>query len=411
MSELKTLPLSKAFWFQEGPGVRKWQFTSSGVKLLNVANIEKSGNLNLEKTDRHLDEAEVASKYSHFLVDAGDLVIASSGISFDEDGLLRTRGAFVEEVHLPLCLNTSTIRFKAQEGVSDLRFLRLWLDSQEFRVQITKLVTGSAQQNFGPSHLKALQITLPPIAHQKRIAAILDQAKALRSYRREAIGLLDELGRSVFLEMFGDPVTNPKGWNKVPFSELLSAIESGKSPNCLDRPAIEGEWGVLKLGAVTWCEYNPLENKALPPQEKTDPTYEVKVGDLLFTRKNTYDLVAACVLVRNTPTRLLLPDLIFRFCLKPDALIDSCFLHQLLIEPRKRREMQKLASGSSSSMPNISKAKLQTVLIEVPPLPLQQQFAQRIAAIEALKATQREAIVQLDRLFASLQHRAFRGEL
>ena len=125
-----TLPLTEAFWFQEGPGVRNWQFTTSGIKLLNVANIEKGGMLNLEKTDRHLNETEVAKKYSHFLVDAGDLVIASSGISFDDDGLLRTRGAFVRAEQLPLCLNTSTIRFKAIDGVSDLRFLRLWLNGQ-----------------------------------------------------------------------------------------------------------------------------------------------------------------------------------------------------------------------------------------------------------------------------------------
>src|SRR5437879_812655 len=107
----KTIPLEDAFWFQEGPGVRKWQFENAGIKLLNVGNITKFGTLDLSKTDRHLSETEVAERYSHFLVDEGDLVIASSGISFDTDGLLRTRGAFVSKEHLPLCLNTSTIRF------------------------------------------------------------------------------------------------------------------------------------------------------------------------------------------------------------------------------------------------------------------------------------------------------------
>ncbi len=109
--------LGNFFWFQEGPGVRKWQFKDTGVKLLNVANIEKNRKLNLDKTNRHLDSEEARGKYSHFLADAGDLVIASSGISFDDDGMLRTRGAFVEERHLPLCLNTSTIRFKAKPDV------------------------------------------------------------------------------------------------------------------------------------------------------------------------------------------------------------------------------------------------------------------------------------------------------
>ncbi len=223
------LPLSEAFGFQEGPGVRKWQFTNLGIKLLNVGNIEKEGTLNLTKTDRHLSEEEVAKKYSHFLVDAGDLVIASSGISFDDDGLLRTRGAFVEKHQLPLCLNTSTIRFKAIERVSDLCFLRFWLNGREFRSQITKLVTGTAQQNFGPSHLKAIKITLPPLEEQKRIAEVLDRAEELRSKRREAIAQLDTLTQAIFIEMFGDPVTNPKGWTVTPLSNLVSEFRYGSS--------------------------------------------------------------------------------------------------------------------------------------------------------------------------------------
>jgi type I restriction enzyme S subunit len=194
------------------------------VKLLNVANIEKGGTLNLAKTDRHLDSSEVAKKYSHFLINEGDLVIASSGISFDNDGLLRTRGAFVERQHLPLCLNTSTIRFKPIDGVSDLRFLRHWIDSLNFRVQISKLVTGSAQQNFGPSHLKETKIPLPPLAEQKRIAAILDAADALRTKRREALGQLDALLQSTFITFFGDPVENPMGWEMAAMGSQLKVI-------------------------------------------------------------------------------------------------------------------------------------------------------------------------------------------
>ncbi len=158
--------LSDAFWFQEGPGVRKWQFTDAGVKLLNVGNIGQGGALDLAKTSRYISDEEAAGKYAHFLVDAGDYVIASSGISFQPDGFLATRGAFVEDHHLPLCMNTSTIRFKAIPGLSTLSYLDGWLQSKEFRSQITRLVTGSAQQNFGPSHLRQVEITLPSIATQ-----------------------------------------------------------------------------------------------------------------------------------------------------------------------------------------------------------------------------------------------------
>ena len=180
----KSVPLSDAFWFQEGPGVRNWQFKTSGIKLLNVGNITKEGTIDLDKTDKHISLDEAQGKYRHFLADEGDLVIASSGISFDEDGMLRTRGAFIEKKHLPLCLNTSTIRFKAIEGISDLNFFKFWLDSFEFRDQVSRLVTGSAQQNFGPSHLKVINISLPPLDEQKRIASLLGRADRLRQLRR-----------------------------------------------------------------------------------------------------------------------------------------------------------------------------------------------------------------------------------
>lgn len=217
------------FMFQEGPGVRNWQFTETGIKLLNVANIEKTGFLNLAKTSRHLSFEEVESKYKHFLCDAGDLVIASSGISFDSDGYLRTRGVFIENEHLPLCLNTSTIRFKSKNNNS-LFFLKHWLQSTEFRKQITRLVTGSAQQNFGPSHLKQIKIKIPPISEQKRIAAILDKADEIRRKREQAITKLEQLAQSIFVEMFGDPVTNEKGWEIVELGKYSEKMGSGSTP-------------------------------------------------------------------------------------------------------------------------------------------------------------------------------------
>lgn len=270
---------------------------------------------------------------------------------------------------------------------------------------------GSATNYIRMGNFESYKIPIPPPNEQKQIAEILDRAEELRSKRREAIAQLDTLTQAIFLEMFGDPVSNLKGWKRLPFAELLINIDSGWSPVCLDRPVSGEEWGVLKLGAVTWCEYNSTENKALPLGVKPNPALEVKTGDLLFTRKNTYELVGACAIVRETPPRLLMSDLIFRFRLRADAAVNPYFLHQLLIYPTKRRNIQKLAGGSASSMPNISKAKLQTTLIELPPLNLQEEFARRVEAVEKLKAAHRASLSELDALFASLQHRAFRGEL
>jgi type I restriction enzyme S subunit len=256
-----------------------------------------------------------------------------------------------------------------------------------------------------------LAVPLPPLPEQRRIAAILDQADALRAKLREALAQLDSLTQSIFIEMFGNPVRNPKGWQRIALGELLSAIDSGWSPVCLDRPVLNGEWGVLKLGAITSCSYDSTANKALPDGVTPDPSIEVKPGDLLFSRKNTYELVAACAYVEQTMPRLMMSDLIFRLQVDDETRLAKHYLHALLTNAAKRQEVQKLAGGSSGSMPNVSKARLRGLLIELPPIDLQQTFATRIQAVESLKATHRAARAELDALFASLQHRAFAGQL
>ena len=365
------------------------------VPRLMVADLTRDGKIVSARID---SLTQLGAKQSR-LMQQGDVVIAVSGAP----GLpaILAHEACIHDGFVGL-RNLDLKRICPNFLYSYLTFIKITNNSQ---------AVGAIFKNLTTDQIKKIDIPELPLEEQQRIADVLDRAEELRSKRREAIAQLDTLTQAIFIEMFGDPVVNPKGWKRLPFAELLTNIDSGWSPICLDRPVSGEEWGVLKLGAVTRCEYNPAENKALPLGINPYPDLEVKTGDLLFTRKNTYELVAACALVRATPSRLLMSDLIFRFRLRPDAVVNPCFLHQLLIYPTKRRDIQKLAGGSASSMPNISKAKLQTTLIEVPPLDLQCKFARRVEAVEKLKAAHRASLSELDALFASLQHRAFRGEL
>src|SRR3989344_8899040 len=127
--EVKLLP--EVSWFQEGPGVRTSQFNHSGVKLLNGTNIYK-GKLLLDNTNRFISEFEAFGPYSHFLVDEGDIVIASSGITIDK---FEEKIAFVKKTHLPLCMNTSTIRFKVHSDMLHPLFLYYFLMSKNFKTQ------------------------------------------------------------------------------------------------------------------------------------------------------------------------------------------------------------------------------------------------------------------------------------
>ena len=125
----KHIPISEELFFQEGPGVRNTQYTTSGVKLLNVANLV-DGKVDLSTSDRYISEDEAYGKYKHFLVDDGDFIIASSGIKVE---YFDKKMGFISADQLPLCMNTSTIRFKVLHPEKlNIRYFMYYLKSNSY---------------------------------------------------------------------------------------------------------------------------------------------------------------------------------------------------------------------------------------------------------------------------------------
>ena len=276
---------------------------------------------------------------------------------------------------------------------------------------LRKTATGATIPHINRKALESIPLPKIELNDQLRIAHLLGKVEGLIAQRKQHLQQLDDLLKSVFLEMFGDPVRNEKGWEKKPFSDLLSDIESGKSPKCEARPATDEEWGVLKLGAVTRCVFDATENKALPTGTAPTVKHEVKAGDLLFSRKNTYELVAACAYVYETRPRLLMPDLIFRFVFREDAEINPIFIWKLLTNDSQRKAIQSFAAGAAGSMPNISKANLKTAKLSIPPIDLQNQFATIVEKVEVLKSRYQQSLNDLESLYGALSQQAFKGEL
>ncbi len=137
----------------------------------------------------------------------------------------------------------------------DSRYLYFWVRSSGFIKEMVKRATGASYPAVSDKIVKDSTLPLPPLPEQKRIAAILDKADSIRRKRQETVRLTEELLRSAFLEMFGDPVVNPKGWDICRLGDVVQEIESGWSPVCEEGQPEENEWGVLKLGAVTTCRY------------------------------------------------------------------------------------------------------------------------------------------------------------
>ena len=194
-----TSRLNEIVFFQEGPGVRNYQYTKEGVKLLNVGNFVKNI-LKLDNTNRYISEDEAYGKYNHFLVDEGDLLIACSGIKaeyFDE------KIAFAEKKHLPLCMNTSTMRFKSlDEDIIHLNYLKCYFQTEFFKKQVFSVMTGSAQFNFGPTHLKYFKIPIPSIEEQKKIYELFNSIDNKISIIIQELDKVNEFKKGLLQQMF-----------------------------------------------------------------------------------------------------------------------------------------------------------------------------------------------------------------
>ncbi|EJE4176578.1 restriction endonuclease subunit S [Vibrio parahaemolyticus] len=286
----------------------------------------------------------------------------------------------------------------------DINYLRYCLIDRGFR----DVISGSAQPQITGQGLSKVQIPLPPLETQKQIAEVLEKADQLRKDCHQMEQELSSLAQSVFIDMFGDPVTNPKGWDVCALSNVVETIQGGKSPKCESRPALNHEWGILKLSAVTGGLYRPDQNKAILEGTLPNPDIELKQGDLLFTRKNTYELVGACAYVRETPEQLMLPDLIFRFQM-PEQL--KVYLWGLLNNQSFKLKVRALASGAAGSMPNIAKSKLYDLTLPLPPESEIEKYTRSIVGIWEQQDTLKELRGSYQVNFNALMQKAFKGEL
>lgn len=258
------------------------------------------------------------------------------------------------------------------------------------------------------SRFSELKIPSPPLEEQKRIAAILDKAADICQKREQATKLVDDFLHSIFLEMFGDPVENPKGWKKGKIKKGVLDITSGWSATGENIPCKSNEFGVLKISSVTSGIFKPEENKVVDC--KTIPASKKlirpKKGDLLFSRANTRELVAAICMVHQDYDNLFLPDKLWSIKLNHELLLPEFFL--ILIQNEKVRELlTKQATGTSGSMLNISKNKFEETEIIFPEINVQKDFCNAFRKTMNLKAKLIKSNELANESFNSLSQKVF----
>ena len=234
------------------------------------------------------------------------------------------------------------------------------------------VISGSAQPQITRQGMEKIYVTIGSHNEQMDIVDKLKKVENVIGLKKQELKQLDTFVKSRFVELFGDPIKNPKGWEVVKLSECLERIDNGKSFTC-DSNAREGVFpAILKLSAATYGDYRPYENKALLDEKQFVESVEVHRGDLLFTRKNTPDLVGMAAYVFETPEKLMMPDLIFR--LVTNERMTPTFLWQLINNREFRPAIQGISGGSAKSMSNISKERLKNIEVICPPISEQKKL-------------------------------------
>lgn len=389
--------LASAEVFVDGDWVEsKDQDPEGDVRLLQLADVGDGEYI--DKSDRFLTSSKARALRCTYLK-PGDVMVARM-----PDPLGRACIFPGDEKAAVTVVDVCIIRPNAREH--DARWLMRCLNAPDCRNQIAGYATGTTRSRISRGNLGKIRIPLPPLAEQRRIAEVLDRAEALRAKRRAALAQLDSLTQSLFLDLFGDPATNPKGWPKITLGDALVAIRNGANAEQRTEP---GGWPITRIETIADGTINMQRVRWIEPDDSLTDGFQLQPGDILFSHINSVEHIAKTALYSGVPTPLIHGINLLRLRPKLDSVDPVWLLHLLkhdVVRSHFRNRCKRAVNQASLNQPDIK--SLGTYL---PPIPLQREFARRVTAVEALKTAQRASLAELDALFATLQHRAFRGEL
>jgi type I restriction enzyme S subunit len=252
------------------------------------------------------------------------------------------------------------------------------------------------------------KIPLPPLPEQRRIAAILDRADALRRKRRESIVMLDEFLRATFLDMFGDPVTNPNRWR---VSDLDSLILDGPQ-NGLYCPASDYGAGtpIVRIDSFYAGEITALEKlKRVSIKQQTLDKYCIREGDVLINRVNSRKFLGKCAVVPTLKESTVFESNMMRMTIDDTQLLTTYLIALMQHDYIRNQILTKAKDAVNQS--SINQRDVRSLQICLPPLPLQQEYATAVQKKLVLRDKLTNSLGQLDAQFNALVQRAFKGEL
>lgn len=375
------------------PSRTKSEFFSGNIPWAKISDLEKSNDGYIYKTEEHITKEALKSINNRFFKE-GTLLLAMYG-SVGKTAIAK----------IDLSTNQAILGINIIDKKSvDIKYLRYWFTT--IKEQLLNRAVGAALANISLGIVKDLEIPLPSLATQQRMATILDKADAIIQNNRTIVQKYDALTQSLFLEMFGDPVKNEKGWEVKSLGDITNLITDGKHGNCND----EKDSGYYFISAkdVKNNLINYTDAREIPKIEfeEVDKRTNLQPGDLVMintgatigrmaiakdipeTRKTTFQKSVAVIKVKN--------DIISSFYLQ--------YVLELGIKTFANM-------GSGSAIKNLLLSEMRRFKIILPNLELQTQFEVRVAIIETQKQQAQLELVKSEELFQSLLQKAFKGEL
>lgn len=341
---------------------------------------------------RYYIDEDKFNDMKRFELNSGDLIMSCSG----------TMGkiAIVPENIKKGIINQALLKLSPSNEISSV-FLKLWMESQSFQESLKKYSQGAAIQNVASvAILKNIEIPLPPLPQQKKIVRVLDTASTLVEKQKVLLKNYDLFLKSKFIEMFGDPVKNPMGWNS---GKIRSNIQKTANENPLNFPTKE----------YLYIDIGSLENKAIKEQN-----YILGENSPSRARQLTlcHDILVATIrpnLNNVAMVKTKYPDTLSStgFCLlrADDMKLNPYYLFEVVKHKTFISFLINVAKGAS--YPAVSNNDILNLQIAIPPIELQDEFAQIVEQTEILKQKEQQKLEKLQTLYDALMQRAFDGEI
>ena len=371
---------------QNGRAFKPEEWSEEGTPIVRIQN------LNDETKPFNYCNFDVEKR---FWINSGDLLFSWSGTPGTSFGAFfwnRGKGF----------LNQHIFRVDVKEELVDKHYLRYALNSLIVKI-IDQAHGGVGLKHITKAKLEEVQIPLPSLAEQRRIASILDQADELRQKRQQAIEKLDQLLQATFIDMFGDPISNPKNWNKCLLEKVTHKITDGthKTPTYMSSGIEFLSAKDIKKGRIVWNT-----NKYISEQEHSQliKRCNPEIGDVVLAKSGSLGSVA--IIDRSHQF-----SLFESLCLiKHDRQqIDAIFLTSMLRSPSMLSHL--LGKNKGIAIKHLHLVDIRELEILLPPIELQLEFSSKIRSIDKLIGIHLSSLEYIESLFKSLQNQAFNGTL